>query len=102
MMTVSFYNSTVYHFSNNNIKIIYVFKNFSAFRIGFENTSYIVCEGIGFLEVCVRLFEPPEESSIGRLTVNLGVETVQGTAGIMCRDAVTTLSIAFFLIYRWK
>ncbi len=52
--------------------------------------------------MCVRMFEPPEESSIGRLTVDLGVETVRGTAGIVCRDAVTTLSIAFCLIHRWK
>ncbi len=44
--------------------------------------------------MCVRLFEPPEESSIGELMVGLGVETVQGTAGIVCRDAVTTLFIA--------
>ncbi len=52
--------------------------------------------------MCVRMFEPPEESSIGRLTVDLGVETVQGTAGIVCRDAVTTLSIVICLIHRWK
>ena len=52
--------------------------------------------------MCVRLFEPPEDRSIGRLMVDLGVETVRGTAGIVCRDAVTTLSIAFCLIYRWK
>ena len=43
--------------------------------------------------MCVRMFEPPEESLIGRLTVDLGVETVQGTAGIVCRDAATLLSI---------
>ncbi len=52
--------------------------------------------------MCVRMFEPPEESSIGRLTVYFGVETVRGTAGIVCRDAVTTLSIAFCLIHRWR
>ncbi|XP_064387828.1 uncharacterized protein LOC135336006 [Halichondria panicea] len=50
------------------------------FRIGFENTSYIVNKGIGFLEVCVRLFEPPEEDSIVELTIDIGVETVQGSA----------------------
>ena len=83
------------------IKNVYKY-NFSAFRIGFENTSYIVNEGIGFLEVCVRLFEPPEESSIGRLTIGIGVETVRGSAGIVCRDAITTLSIAFCLNHRWK
>ncbi len=48
----------------------------------------------------MRMFEPPEESSIGKLMVGLGVETVRGTAGIVFRDAVTTLSIAFCLIYR--
>ena len=45
--------------------------------------------------MCVRLFEPPEEDSIGGLTIDIGVETVRGTAGIVCRDAVTTLFIAF-------
>ncbi len=72
------------------------------FLIGFERTSYIVNEGIGFLKVCVRMFVPPEESSIGELTVGLGVETVRGTAGIVCRDAVTTLFIVICLIHRWK
>ena len=52
--------------------------------------------------MCVRLFEPPEEDSIVELTIDIGVETVQGSAGIVCRDAVTTLSIAFCLIHRWK
>ncbi len=54
------------------------------------------------LEVCVRMFEPPENTPLGTLTVSIGVETVRGTAGIVCRDAVTTLSIAFCLIHRWK
>ncbi len=49
--------------------------------------------------MCVRMFEPPEESSLGRLMVDLGVDTVRGSAGIVCRDAVTTLSIAFCLIH---
>ena len=38
------------------------------------------------LEVCVRMFEPPENTPLGTLTVSIGVETVQGTAGIVCRD----------------
>ena len=54
------------------------------------------------LEVCVRMFEPPEDTPLGTVTVDLGVETVRGSAGIVCRDAVTTLSIAFCLIHRWR
>ena len=52
--------------------------------------------------MCVRIFEPLQNISLGRLTVDLGVETVRGSAGIVCRDAVTTLSIVFCLIHRWK
>ncbi len=75
----------------------------SGFRIGFENTSYIVNEGIGMFQVCVVMFEPPEDTPLGTLTVSIGVETVQGTAGIVCRDAVQhCMSIAFCLIHRWK
>ncbi|XP_064387630.1 uncharacterized protein LOC135335892 isoform X2 [Halichondria panicea] len=48
-----------------------------SFRIGFERTSYIVNEGIGMLEVCVRILEPPEGT---RISVSIGVETVRGTA----------------------
>ncbi len=39
------------------------------------------------------MFKPPEESSIGELMVGLGVEIVRGTAGIVCRCAVTTLHV---------
>ncbi len=58
--------------------------NLSGFRIGFEQTSYTVNEGIGMQEVCVRMFEPAEETPLGTLFVALGVETVQGSAGIVC------------------
>ena len=51
--------------------------------------------------MCVRMFEPPEESSIGRLTVDLGVETVQGTAGIVML-LQHCMSIVICLIHRWK
>ncbi len=70
---------TKYHLSISNA-------NLSGFRIGFENTSYIVNEGIG-MEVCVRMFEPPEDTALRIFTISIGVETVQGTAGIVCRDA---------------
>ncbi len=59
----------------------------SGYRIGFEQTSYRVDEGIGTQEVCVRMFEPPEDTPLGIFTISIGVETVQGTAGIVCRDA---------------
>ncbi len=49
------------------------------------------------LEVCVRMFEPPENTPLGTLTVSIGVETVQGTAGIVYRDAyyITVYCILF-------
>ena len=52
--------------------------------------------------MCVRLFEPPEDRSIGRLMVDLGVETVRGTAGIVYIEMLLqhALSIAFCLIHR--
>ncbi len=83
-MTVSYDYSII-------ISIIHA--NLSGFRIGFEQTSYRVNEGIGLLEVCVRMFEPAEESSLGSITISIGVETVRGTAGIVCSDAVTTLHV---------
>ncbi len=43
--------------------------------------------------MCVRMFEPAEESSIGSITISIGVETVHNTAGIVCSDAVTTLHV---------
>ena len=52
----------------------------SGFRIGFENITYTVDEGIGSFMVCVRMFEPPPGTVIG-LTINLAVETFTGTAG---------------------
>ncbi len=48
------------------------------------------------------MFEPPEDTPLGPLTISIGVETVRGTAGIVYRDAVTTLSISFCLIHRWR
>ncbi len=60
--------------------------NLSEFHIGFEQTSYTVNEMIGMLEVCVRMFEPSEETPIGSVQISIGVETVQGSAGIVCRD----------------
>ena len=75
--------------------------NISGFRIGFEQTSYIVNKGIETQEVCVRMFEPAEDTPLGTLTVSIGVETVQGTAGIVCTDAaILYCTIAFCLIYR--
>ncbi len=56
----------------------------SAFSIGFENNSYTVDEGIGMLEVCVRMFE---EASLLVTIGTIGVETVPGSAGIVCRYA---------------
>ncbi len=41
------------------------------------------------LEVCVTMFEPPDDTSLETVTISIGVETVQGTAGIVCRDAAT-------------
>ena len=35
----------------------------------------------------MRMFEPPENTPLGILTISIGVETVQGTAGIVSRDA---------------
>ncbi|XP_064387566.1 uncharacterized protein LOC135335869 isoform X2 [Halichondria panicea] len=69
------------------------------FRIGFENTSYIVNERIGFLKVCVVMFEPPEDTSLGTLTVSIGVETVQGTADGDDYMEVTGARFAFFLFF---
>ena len=39
--------------------------------------------------MCVRMFEPRDDTSLGSLTVSIGVETVEGSAGILCRDAGT-------------
>ena len=78
----------------------------SGFLIGFENTSYTVNEegefGFVALEVCVRMFEPSDDTPVGTL-FRIGVETVQGTAGIVCAEMHTTLlSIAFCLVHRWR
>ncbi len=54
------------------------------------------------LEVCVRLFEPLEETPLGTVSFDIGVETVQGSAGIVCRDAYYIAVITFCLIHRWK
>ncbi len=58
------------------------------------------------LEVCTRMFEPSEETPIGSVQISIGAETVQGSAGIVCRDYTyttpTLLSIAICLIHRWK
>ncbi len=78
---------------NYSIIISIIHANLLGYRIGFKNTSYIVNEGIRLLEVCVRMFEPAEESSLGSITISIGVETVRGTAGIVCSDAVTTLHV---------
>ncbi len=52
----------------------------TGYRIGFENSSYTVNEGVGSLEVCVRMFEPPDDIPIdGNFIV--AVETVADTAG---------------------
>ena len=55
---------------------------------------------IGMLEVCVIMFEPLEETPIGSVSITIGVETVQGSAGIVCRDAyyITVYSH----LHRWK
>ncbi len=39
------------------------------------------------LEVCTRMFEPSEETRIGSVQISIGAETVQGSAGIVFRDA---------------
>ena len=53
-------------------------------------------------EVCVVMFEPPENTPLGTLTISIGVETVQGTAGIVCEMHTTLLCIAFCLVHRWR
>ncbi|XP_064388167.1 uncharacterized protein LOC135336335 [Halichondria panicea] len=69
------------------------------FLIGFENTSYIVNEGIGMQEVCVVMFEPPENTPLGTLTISIGVETVQGTADGDDYTEVTGARFAHFLFF---
>ncbi|XP_064387537.1 uncharacterized protein LOC135335856 isoform X6 [Halichondria panicea] len=69
------------------------------FRIGFERTSYIVNEGIGTQEVCVVMFEPPENTPLGTLTVSIGVETVRGTADGDDYTEVTGARFAYFLFF---
>ena len=54
------------------------------------------------LEVCVRMLEPLEDTPIGILTISIGVETVQGTAGIVCTELQMLLSIASVLVHRWR
>ena len=54
-------------------------------RIGFENTTYTVDEGIGSLEVCVRVSVPDDTVVLplfGGLTITAVVTTVAGTAGM--------------------
>ncbi len=70
---------------SNNYHVI-INANLSEFRIGFEQTSYTVNETIGMLEVCARMFEPSEDISLGSVSISIGAETVQGSAGIVCRD----------------
>ncbi len=76
--------------------------NFSGFLIGFENSSYTVDEGdsnfgFQFLEVCVRMLEPSDDTPLGSVIINYGVEIVPGSAGIVCRDAyyITVYCILF-------
>ncbi|XP_064387556.1 uncharacterized protein LOC135335860 isoform X4 [Halichondria panicea] len=69
------------------------------FRIGFEQTSYTVNEGIGMQEVCVRMFEPAEETPLGTLFVALGVETVQGSADGNDYTEVTGARDAYSLLF---
>ena len=55
-------------------------------RIGFENTTYTVDEGIGSLEVCVRVLVPDDSVELpltGGTALIAVVTTVAGTAG-MC------------------
>ncbi len=84
---------------------------FIGFRIGFEQTLYIVYEGnssfgFQFLRVCVRMYEPSEDTPLGPLTtLDYGVETVQGSAGIVCemhtrRILHCCMSVASCLIHR--
>ncbi len=77
------FNFLVYIIDDDDPELRHNYTTHSGFRIGFERTSYIVNERIGTLEVCVRMFEPPEDTSLGPLTVSIGVETVQGSAGIV-------------------
>ncbi len=41
-------------------------------------------EGVGMLEVCARIFA---DAPLGSVSIAIGVETVPGSAGIVCRDA---------------
>ena len=47
--------------------------------------------------MCVRMFEPSENTLLGTFTISIGVETVQGTAGIVYSDAyyITIYCILF-------
>ncbi len=51
----------------------------SGFVLGFEIISYTVDEGIGFQQVCVRMFEPEDNDAI-RVTLLVPLETVVDTA----------------------
>ena len=54
------------------------------FRIGFENTSFVVDEEVGMQEVCVRVFEPGVMTEIPPDTsIFATVRTVPGTAGML-------------------
>ncbi len=53
---------------------------YTVFVLGFENTSYTIDEGVGFQEVCVRIFEPRDDITI-RVNLLVALETVVDTAG---------------------
>ena len=50
-------------------------------RVGFENTSYIVDENIGVVEICARVFQPVIRCPI-EFAFNLIFNTIDGPAGI--------------------
>ena len=50
--------------------------------VGFVNTTYIVSETIGTLEVVVQVFNPPDNESLPA-SFNLNIESVSESAG-MC------------------
>ena len=55
---------------------------YAGFRVGFENITYTVSEGVGSQQVCVRMLEPPDDVTITTDDFLVAVETVEDTAGV--------------------
>ncbi len=48
------------------------------------------------LEVCARMFEPSEDTPLGSVSISIGAETVQGSAGIVCIGILHTVYCILF------